>query len=84
MGVAVNQARVAVRAQQRSDCIGVDVHDFDGLLSLGGFALLAQRGDEGLARGQRLSQEAGLPGRVAHLAAEGLVSEIVGAQRVAM
>jgi hypothetical protein len=66
------------------DGLGVDVHDCRGLFGLGFFALHAHAGDDLLADGEGLAEKLGLPGRVAHLAAEGLVGEVVGAQAVAV
>ena len=82
--VAVHQAVDAVGGHRRFDGGRRDVGDhfrYAGLVLPAGRASL--RG-ECLARGQRLGQEVGLPGRVAHLAAEGLVGQVVAAQQVAV
>src|SRR6266487_5132802 len=84
VGVAVDQARVAVRAQQRLHRAGVDVHDLGRLALLLDLAPRAQRRDALLALGERLREEVPLPGFRAYFLAERLVLAVVGAQRVAV
>src|SRR5207244_364372 len=62
VGVAVDEARVAVRAQQGLDRAGVDVHDLGRLALLLDLAPRAQRRDAPLALGERLREEVPLPG----------------------
>src|SRR6267143_4417604 len=84
VGVAVDEAWVAVRAQQRLHRASVDVHDLGRLALLLDLAPRAQRRDALLALGERLCEEGPLPGFRAHFRAERLVFAVVGAQRVAV
>ena len=84
VGVAVDEARIAVLAQQGLDRAGVDVHDRVGLEPLFGHAFAAQGVDARLALGQGHGEEGLDPARCAHLGAEALVGVVVGAGRVAV
>ena len=84
MRVTVNQRGTAMLAQEVFNGGGRGIHRLHGFGAFGVLALLAQRGGDGLALGQRFGQEALLPDRHAYLLAEGLILGIVGTQHVAV
>ena len=84
MRVAVDQAPHAVEGHDAFDFSGRDIADAliaAGLRRGAGGAGLC---GEGATRGQRLSEEALLPGRITHLPAEALVGHVVEAEQVAV
>ena len=84
VGVAVDEAREIVFAQQVVYGFVVDVHDVHGFAAFGLFALRAQLFDLCFAFGQRLGEELRAPVGAAHGVAELLVGRIVGAERIAV
>ena len=67
--------------------VRVKVHQVIGVLrffALGRFALAAQRGSDRLAFRKRFGEKGGAPFGGAHLSAEGLVGNVVGAQGIAV
>src|SRR3989338_3640952 len=84
MGVAVDQARIAMFAQQRDDRIVVHIHDRAVLALLLRDAAFAQLGDIGFAFCQRTGEELPLEICIMYLGAVALIFGVAGAQHVAV
>ena len=82
--VAVDQARVLVRAERRLHRRRRDIHDGHVLDLLGLLALAPHFPGHAHALSQRLGEESLLPGGIAHHGAKLLVFDVVAAQRVAV
>ena len=84
VGVAVDQSPHAVKRHHALDFRGRHVADALVAAGLRRGARGAGLGGEGLPRGQGLGEEALLPGRIAHFAAETLIGDVVEAEQVAV
>ena len=73
VGMAVDQARIAVAAQRRLDFGRIDIHDFFGFVALFLLALPAQGFDRRLALGEGAVEKVADSGLAARLAPERLV-----------
>jgi hypothetical protein len=84
MGVAVDQTRIVIFAQQCGDRVVVHVHDRAVFALFGHSALLAQLFYIDFASRKRLGQKIFLELCTVYLRAEFLILDIVGAQFVAV